>query len=69
MCGVCKQLGHNKVTCLQGQRPQVERPTKLNVKERKITGNDKGEVGEGNKGAKPNGEGAEAGGAGHCGSK
>lgn len=63
---MCKQVGHNKVTCLQGQRPQVERSTKLNLKKKKTTN---GEVGEGHKGPKPNGEGAEVVDAGYNGSK
>ncbi|CAH1446530.1 unnamed protein product [Lactuca virosa] len=44
MCSVCKQVGHNKVTC-----SQAEKPTKLKVKKRKRTdGND----GEGSSGKK-----------------
>ncbi|CAH1430269.1 unnamed protein product [Lactuca virosa] len=53
MCSVCMQVGHNKVTC-----SQAEKPTKLKVKKRKRTdGKDcEGSSGKKEKGGK-NGEG------------
>lgn len=45
---VWKLVGHNNVTC-----PQVEKPTKLNVKKRKRTNREDGKDKEGNNGKKP----------------
>ncbi|CAH1428078.1 unnamed protein product [Lactuca virosa] len=61
-CSVCKNVGHNKVTCPQAERPQVQKPEvgrrpKLNVKKRKTGVNGKGEAAGG-----VNGKGEGAGG-------
>ncbi|CAH1433976.1 unnamed protein product [Lactuca virosa] len=44
MCSVCKQVGHNKVTC-----SQAEKPTKLRVKKRKRADGNVGERSSGKK--------------------
>ncbi|CAH1413142.1 unnamed protein product [Lactuca virosa] len=63
-CSVCKNVGHNKVTCPQAERPQVQKPEvgrrpKLNVKKRKTGVNEKGE-GAGGVNEGQNGQGAKS---------